>query len=106
MEQIKPFSEITPEHIQNWKARYGNVLSEVTVGSAQFIVRIPSRRTIDLMAQYGRKNELVAANNTLISNCVLGGDLDEMEQDGSIYTGLLEQLTKVLSKKEASIKKI
>lgn len=106
MEQIKPFSAITEEHIQDWKARHGDVLSEVTVGESRFIVRIPGRRTLDLMAQHGKQNDVVAANGTLINNTVLGGDIDAMDSDGGVYAGLLEQLMKLLEKKKASLKKV
>lgn len=106
MEQIKPFDAITPDNIQDWKAKYGDVLKEVTIGQSKFVIKQPTRRVMDLMAQHGTNKDIVAANNTLINNCVLGGDMNEMEQDGNIYTSLLEELSHLLEKKKVSVKKL
>lgn len=106
MEQIKPFDAITPDHIQNWKAKYGDVLSEVNIGDARFVVRIPSRRAVDLVAQLEHKKDIVGMNNTMINNCVLGGDMESMENDGSIYTDLLTQIGKLIERKKVSVKKL
>jgi len=106
MEQIKPFDVITPDHIRDWKAKHGDVLSEVSIGEAKFIVRLPSRRVVDLVAQLEHKKDIVGMNNTMISNCVLGGDIDVMEQDGATYTDLIAEIGKLITRKKVSVKKL
>lgn len=103
---IKPFSAITPDDIQDWKARYGDNLSEVEISNFRFVVKKPSRSVLDLMAQHGKKQDVVAVNKALVSNCVLGGDIDEMENDGGVYATMLEELTKLMEKKKAVVKKL
>lgn len=106
MEQIKPFAAITPEHIQDWKAKYGDVLSEITSGDAKFVVKKPNRRVIELIGQFEQKNDFIAISKTLISNCVLGGDMDEMEADGTIYNGIMKELHKLFEVQKTSLKKL
>lgn len=107
MEQIKPFSAITPDMIQDWKAKYGDILSEVTVGDAKFIVKLPNRRTIEISEQQSSvKKDHIGAMNTLIANCLLGGDLDVMENDGTVFKSLVIELTNLFSIKKAIVKKL
>lgn len=104
---IKPFSEITPGHIINWKARYGiNNLSEIEIGESKFVVKKPNRIVLDLVGQHGNKGNVSDANKVLISNCVLGGDMDDLENDGGVYAGMLTELMKLLEKKTATVKKL
>lgn len=107
MEIVKPFSAITADTIQNWKARCGaDNLREITIDNFKFILRTPSRTVIDLVAQHGNDKKVIEANKVLISNCVLGGDIDEMENDGSIYTELLSEIRNLLTKRKATVKKL
>lgn len=116
------FSEITPEMIQDWKAQKGaDSLSQVDIKycakknedgedvktkTASFIICTPTRTVMDVIAQHGLAKDVAKANKALISNCVLGGDMDAIEQDGGVYTSLLTKLNIKTTDYEASIKKL
>ena len=123
--QIKPFSAITPEIIQDWKARHGaDALSQSTIrlpkeesnsgdkeGSegeiaARFILKKPTRWIMDAVASSGLKKDVIASNKVLIANCVLGGDMDLLEQDGGIYSALLRDINKQITFYEGDLKKL
>jgi len=108
--QPRSYSDITPEMIQDWKLKYGELQQidvELEEGkTASFIARRPNRSVMDAIGEYGVKKQVAEANKVLIANCVLGGDMDLMENDGSVYTALLEQLERLVTRKRASVKKL
>ena len=123
METVRSFSEITPEMIQQWKANYGDIkqivisrinrvpgndgkVEEVRSVYAQFVVCKPSRTVMDLLGKYQTSQNVIEANKTIISNCVLGGDLDLLEKDGFLYTEVLDRLRNLADELEAEIKNI
>ena len=107
------FADITPGQILDWKARYGsNTLREVTIklededGEYQFVIRKHSRSVMDAMAKAGAKDKVEDANKILVANCVLGGDMAAFENDGAVYLAVLEQVTLLMGKSEAAVKKL
>lgn len=73
---------------------------------ARFVVIPPSRTVLNSLADFGIKKDVTNANKVLIANCVLGGDMEQLEQDGATYTAVMEELGKLMSNKQASIKKL
>jgi hypothetical protein len=126
--EFKTFADITPEDIQDMKARHGaEELSLVSIKpqplmvkdgdgketaapgdgkEAKFIIKTPGRTVLDVVGQYGLAKNVVASNKALISNCVLGGDMDVMEKDGGVYSALLAEINKLVKKKEVTVKKL
>lgn len=109
MEKLEKYIDISPEQIRDWKARYGaNSLSEATVstdeGEYRFVLRKPGRNVLEAIAS--TKENVEAANKLLIGNCVLGGDTYVFEQDGSVYLSVLEEVSKLMGKAKASVKKL
>lgn len=100
----------TSEQIKDLKAKHGEIFLVEMKGddnqSASFIIKTPSRKVLDLVAHHGVKKDVFASNKALISNCVIEGDLELMESDGGIYTALLEQIQKLIKKKETEVKKL
>lgn len=45
-------------------------------------------------------------NDAIIKNCVLAGDMGLLENDASIYTGVLDILANLLSASKAELKKV
>ena len=45
-------------------------------------------------------------NDAIIKNCVLTGDMELLENDASIYTGVLDILANLLSASKAELKKV
>jgi hypothetical protein len=106
------YSEVTPDLIQEWKAKYGaSNIFEAAVESTDgenhnYIIRTPSRTVMDATAELGSKKDYKGANKVLISNCVLAGDDQALENDGGIYGALLEELAKLQRKKTVAVKKL
>jgi hypothetical protein len=108
---IKNYQEISPEVLQDWKARHGDRLQELSIETdggivARFVVKPPSRTVVDLVGQHGQSKRLVEANKVLTANCILGGDLDLLENDGAVYAAVIEHLGSMLRKKAVTVKKL
>lgn len=135
---ISPFSEITAEQIQDWKAKYNVPLTEITVRAkptqdevdkavsahreqngpaapmpkvlgkimARFIARRPSRTVMDLLSKYGAEKDTIAASKCIVSNCILGGDMEVLENDGGVYTEVLFKLRNLFETTEVELKNI
>lgn len=106
---VQPFSAITESQIQDWKAKYCELnLIEINAGAQtlKFIAKKPNRATIELIAQHGINKDVAKTNNALIVNCVLGGDIDELESDGGVYLKLIEQLNTLKAQYTATTKKL
>ena len=51
-------------------------------------------------------NFVASKTSALIKNCVLAGDMELLENDASIYTGVLDILANLLSASKAVLKKV
>lgn len=110
---MSKYSDITEEQKLQWKQQYGehNVF-EVEVEedgerpAARFVIRRPGRLVVDSVANHGVKKDIVNANKVLTKNCVLGGDMDIMENEGDVYEEVLKQLSELTQKRKSSIKKL
>lgn len=102
----------TKEQIKDWKAKYGeNSLTQVTIkgddgASYDYIIRRPARREMNAMGNHATKNDPSKVNDVLIKNCVLHGDTDVFDQDGSIYLTLVNKITQMMSVRESEVKKL
>ena len=93
-------------NIEELKAKYGKRLKMVTITIAddesyEFAVVRPSRHVI--MAMASKKDDLEAANDILIKNCVQGGDMEALE-DAAVYTKMVETLGEMIAGAQAFIK--
>lgn len=115
--------EATDEQILKWKAKYGedacrlvsivlkpeakddqgNIIPEE---KADYIIRVPGRAELEAVGQHGIDKNVSKANQVLISNCVLSGDRDLIEKDGSVYATVLDHINSLIRKRESSIKKL
>lgn len=68
----------------------------------QFIVRRPSRQVIDAMAH--NKDDISKANDILIKNMVVGGDMEALD-DGVVYANLLKQLAGIVKQGQSFLAK-
>ena len=93
------------------KAKHGNNLTLVQLQvseeeTSEFILAQPSRKVMDLLGHHGIKKDVIAANKVLISNCVVAGDSELIERDGSVYTTILSEIRKLVDVKERKVKKL
>ena len=82
----------------------GEELTEAT-----FIIAPPSRNVINAIAKVGSEGNIAKANNILLKNCVLGGDMafiDPEYKDQSIFLTVLGELGELQKAKEVTVKKL
>ncbi|MCZ2393416.1 MAG: hypothetical protein LC105_06150 [Chitinophagales bacterium] len=105
------FREITPDQIRDWKAKFGEYaleeiaiplnqygdeeITEEDIVFARFVVCTPNRNVI--LAATKHSANIEKANQILIENCVLGGDMQTIEQYGAVYTKIIEWAEKRIS---------
>ena len=112
MEKVQRYADITAAHIQDWKARHGaDGLSEVLVTiddntTARFVICKPGRTVMDAVAQHGISKNVAGSNKALISNCVLGGDMELLEKDGGVYGEVLKHINASISAYRTEVKKL
>lgn len=111
MEVVRHYADITPQHIQDWKAKRGaHVLREITVPvdedtntEAKFILAIPDQKTFIAISE---QKEETKVNQMLIANTVLGGDMEHLENNAQVYAAVLVECATLLKNKPAQVKKI
>ena len=107
----------TEEQIEAYKAKYPNVVGEVTLVPSKFdeseeddpcyfLVKKPSKALITMLGSKEYKDNPENANNALISNCVLAGDMEILENDSSVFTGLIEKLVNLSNVTKVQLKKV
>lgn len=106
------FSE---SEIQQYKAKYGDVLSEVTVilddnKEEKYIIAIPSQTVLECIAEetagVSDKIQINAASKTLLANCVIAGDKELIKRNGNVYTTLLAAINALVKNYKVEIKKL
>lgn len=90
---------------EDLKAKYGKRLKMVIIALSdeekyEFAVVRPSRHVI--MAMASKKDDLEAANEILIKNCVQDGDMYALE-DAAVYTKMIETLGEMITGAQAFI---
>ena len=107
----------TEEQIEAYKAKYPNVIGEVTLVPSKFdeseeddpcyfLVKKPSKALLTMLGSKEYKDDSEKANNALISNCVLAGDMEMLENDSSVFTGLIDKLINLSNVTKVQLKKV
>lgn len=99
---------MTPEEIKKLKAKHGDTLSLCTVttqnGDAfEFILKKPSRATIQAVSSVG--DNTTKASDLMIENCVVGGNLEALE-DGEVFIAVLEEVGNLFGAATSTVKKL
>lgn len=112
VEVIKPYSE---EQIDAHAAKCGGrrnlrEISVITDDLEEFVylVKKPSRNVLQAIAEENEKKDKknITTIQNLMLGCVLEGDKEAYQHDGSIYTDLLKQMSHLVRTKRSEIKKI
>lgn len=112
VEIIKPYTE---DDINAHAAKCGGRrnLREISVLTDDleefvYLVKKPSRNVLQAIAEENEKKDKknITTIQKLMLGCVLEGDKDAYEHDGSIYTDLLKQMAQLVKTKRSEIKKI
>jgi len=111
----------TEADIENYKAKYPNVVREIAVypsgttftekgeaseEPAYFLVKKPNKHLLSLVTSKEYQENPDKANEALVKNCVLEGDMEWLEGDASIYMGLITELSSLLKSSRVALKKV
>lgn len=109
--EIQKYNDITPDMNLEWEAKYGKdriVDLEVETASgknAKFVLRKPNRTVMEAIGEPASKGNVAKVNQIFIANCVLGGDMEALENDGDVYAEVLSQIVELTSKAKSKVKK-
>ena len=70
-----------------------------------YLIKKPSRATIQALGEAGKKKDQDKAQKLLLG-CVLEGDKEAYDYDGSIYVALLDKISKIAEQTKSDVKKI
>lgn len=114
MSGVKSYSEITETQKLEWREQFGRIVEiEIPLEEddlngdgdvASFVLKKPSREVLYAIANYAQEKKLRKANEVLIKNCVLGGDMSALDDD-DIYFAVIEECSKLSNTKKARLKK-
>lgn len=111
MYEIPSFSE---EIVQASKAKYGakclKILEvfpdEDTEEPSLFLIKKPSPSLVYLLSSKEFENNVEKSSNAMISNCVLAGDEDLLNNDASVFTELVEKIGSLTKSARSNLKKV
>tara|TARA_Y100001963_G_C6465629_1_gene302174 strand:- start:51 stop:383 length:333 start_codon:yes stop_codon:yes gene_type:complete len=110
MEVIQNFKDVTPEVINQLKAKHGKSLTQATVivegEEYNYILKKPNRNVMEAIGKPAAENDIAKVNKIFIANCVVAGDMSALEDDGAVYAEVLKLITELTSKVESSLKKL
>lgn len=89
---------ITPEQIEQWKAKHGKVFAYKAEGKTAYI-RTPN---IKDLAYAGSAGNSVQMTQTMINQIWLGGD-EEIKTDLNLYLGFAEKVSTLIEAKQGEL---
>jgi len=111
-------NEISENQIAEWKKNKSNVKEicikideadmSVNAEVAKFIICAPSRKIQEALNEYAANKDIDSINKLLVTNCVLGGDMDYLSEDSdlSIYLAVLEEVGKLMKKQRVTSRRL
>lgn len=116
----KPY---TQEELENLKIKYPKVVRELVVYPADavfdkdgksddipsyFLIKKPSKTFVELLGskEYQGEENQDKANKAMIANCVLAGDFEDLENDASIFLGVVSELARLIQSSKVELKKV
>ena len=109
--EIPNYSE---EQVETAKAKYGaKCLKILEVFSDEdseelslFLIKKPSPSLVYLLSSKEFENNIEKSSNAMISNCVLAGDSELLNNDASVFTELVEKIGSLTKSARSSLKKV
>lgn len=96
----KPIGEATPEQIEAWKKKHGE-LKAVKVGGHVAYLKTPDRKAIAYASSVGTKDPL-KFNEIILNNCFVGGS-EEIKTDDTLFISVCKVLPDLIEIKEAEL---
>lgn len=104
------FGSFTESEVKNARAKYGKRLRYLKVktpdGDSEFIIKKPSRATSSAVRDAIDKKDEELAQNIMISNCVVEGDLQDIDEDAVVFTRVTTFITSMVKEAELEAKKL
>lgn len=104
------FGRFTEDEMKNARIKYGKRLRYLKVttpdGISEFIIKKPSRATSSAVRDAIDKNDQDLASEIMISNCVVIGDLADIEEDAVVFAKVTNFLTTMVNEAELEAKKL
>ena len=101
------FSE---EQVNALKAKHGKRLRYLKVttddGVSEFIIKKPNRSVSMAVRDALEKKDEEGASEVMIKNCVIDGDLQDMEDDAEVFTQVTTYIGGLVNKAEVEAKKL
>lgn len=104
------FGKFKEDEMKNLKLKYGKRLRFLRVktedGDSEFIIKKPSRATsMAVRDALDKDNEDLAAT-IMLSNCVIAGDIEDIEEDAVVFTKVSTFITTMVNEAEMEAKKL
>ncbi|GGB83016.1 hypothetical protein GCM10007424_23800 [Flavobacterium suaedae] len=104
--QTKP-TEVTPEHIADWKAKHGDVyelkITDEDGQTKKAYVKKPGRKTLSYASTSGQTDPMLF-NEIVLKECFLGGD--DVLTDDDDFLAASSQIGELIKFKEAELVKL
>lgn len=104
------FGRFSEDEIKNFKSKYGKRLRYLKVtsvdGDSEFIIKKPSRATSEAVADALEKKDTSLAATIMISNCVVAGDTEDIDEDAEVYTKVTTFITTMVNDAQVDAKKL
>ena len=104
------FGRFSEDELKNARAKHGKRLRYLKVitpdGDSEFIIKKPSRATSSAVRDALDKKDENLAQNIMISNCVVLGDLADIEEDAVVFTKVTTFITSMVQEAELEAKKL
>jgi len=72
----------------------------------KFLVKKPGKSLVYLLSSKEYDRNIQASSEAMIANCVLAGDMDAVENDGAVYSELIQQLSKMMNTARSALKNV
>ena len=110
-QETKPdFGRFTEDEIKNFKIKHGKRLRYLNVktedGNSEFIIKKPNRATSEAVADAFDKKDNALAATIMISNCVIAGDIGDIDEDAEVYTKVTTFISTLVKEAEIEVKKL
>ncbi|MGC4130068.1 MAG: hypothetical protein QM564_11070 [Bergeyella sp.] len=104
------FGKFTETEINQLKAQHGKRLRYFKVttpdGDSEFIIKKPNRSVSSAVSEAFEKKDNNLASDIMIKNCVVYGDLQDIEDDAVVFTKVTVFITGLVNDAEIEAKKL
>lgn len=102
------------EQVEAAKARYGSKCLKIlevfpdedSEKPVEFLIKKPSPSLVYLLSSKEFENNIEKSSNAMITNCVLAGDAELLENDASVFTEIVERIGSLTKTATSKLKKV